>query len=202
MRDILDVNAQGRELSEVPSVRRSVAAYADEVRATLPDTIDRPPPELSVRARAGNVAARGFGVLGVAGSAHQALQGVNELRTGGDRVVGVADTGAGVTGVASGTALAAGRVALGTATGGAVAVVDGARDVYVGVRDGNAEKTVTGAVKAGAGAAMIAGVATANPVLVAGGAIAYGGAVVYESRDAIASAARDAWERAASLFSW
>ncbi|MET0010247.1 MAG: hypothetical protein ABW109_20500 [Candidatus Thiodiazotropha sp. 6PLUC4] len=41
--------------------------------------------------------------------------------------------------------------------------------------------------------AMIAGIATANPILIAGGAVAYCGAAVYESRDAIASAAKGAW---------
>ena len=86
----------------------------------------------------------------------------------------------------------------GTTTGGVVAVIDGAKDVYLGVRDGNVEKTAVGTVKAGAGAAMIAGVATANPILIAGGAIAYGGAVVYESRDAIASAAKGAWNKVTS----
>jgi hypothetical protein len=93
-----------------------------------------------------------------------------------------------------------GRVALGTATGGAVAVVDGAKDLYVGIRDKNVEKAATGGVKAGAGTAMLAGVATANPVLIAGGAIAYGGAIVYENRKAIAGGAKQAWGWVKSWF--
>ena len=40
---------------------------------------------------------------------------------------------------------------------------------------------------------MIAGVVTVNPVLIAGGAVAYGGAVIYESREAIASGVKSAW---------
>ena len=46
----------------------------------------------------------------------------------------------------------------------------------------------------------MAGVATANPVLIAGGAIAYGGAVVYENRDAIYNAGKKAAEWIGSWF--
>ena len=202
MANILEVNARGQSLADVPVARAEVSRYVDEVRAALPRDVVTPPSELSTRARVGNLASRGFGALGVAGGAWQTARGVNELRSGGDRVVGAADVGAGAAGIVSGAALMTGRVALGTGTGGAVAVIDGARDVYVGVRDGNAERAAVGTVKAGAGAAMIAGVATLNPVLVAGGAVAYGGAVVYESRDAIASVAKGAWGRLSSALSW
>ena len=58
----------------------------------------------------------------------------------------------------------------------------------------------TGGVKTAAGGAMIAGVATANPVLIAGGAIAYGGAVVYENREAIGNLASSAWNKVTSWF--
>ena len=43
---------------------------------------------------------------------------------------------------------------------------------------------------------MLAGGARANPVLIAGGAIAYGGAVVYENRKVIADAGKRAWNDA------
>lgn len=82
-----------------------------------------------------------------------------------------------------------GRVALGTAASGVAATIDGGKDLVVSIRDGNTEKTVLGTIKTGAGAAMMTGVATANPPLIAGGAIDYGGAVVYESREAIGEAA-------------
>ena len=41
---------------------------------------------------------------------------------------------------------------------------------------------------------MVAGVATGNPILVAGGALTYGGAVVYENREAIGEFAKDSAE--------
>ena len=178
-----------------------VSLYIDEVQRALPEKLSAPPaPELSTRAKLGNVSARGLGVLDITGSAYQVNQGVQILRSGGDTVEGVADVTAGSTGVISGVALTTGRIAAGTATGGVVAVVDGAKDIYVGVRDANVEQTAVGVVKSGAGTAMIVGVATANPLLIAGGAIAYGGAAIYQSRDAIASAATGAWSWTKSWF--
>lgn len=198
MRNIVDVNRTGQSLSEVPAAQRDVQRYAAAVEEALPDSINRPAPQLSTRALVGNVASRGFGVLGVAGGGMQAYDGINTLRSGGDTVEGLANTGAGTTSIVSAGALLTGRVALGTTTGGVVAVVDGGRDIYTGLRDGNTEQTLVGTVKAGAGTAMIAGVATANPLLIAGGAVAYTGAVVYESREAIGSAASSAWNWATS----
>ncbi|MEL6186349.1 MAG: hypothetical protein AAFU79_17125 [Myxococcota bacterium] len=145
-------------------------------------------------------AVESFGVLGVVGGGLQAANGVSTLANGGDKVEGVADVGAGTVGVVSGAAMVGGRLALGTSTGGAVAIIDGAKDIYTDIRDGDAEKAVVGGVKSGAGAAMMAGVATANPVLIAGGAIAYGGAVIYENREAIANGAKAAYNWVKSWF--
>lgn len=198
---ITETNRTGQSIADVPAVQTDVNRYLNAVEQSLPDSLNSPPaPTLSARARIGNVAGKGFGVLDIAGSGFQAANGIQTLRSGGDTVVGVADVSAGTTGVVSGVALLGGRVALGTATGGVVATIDGAKDIYIGVRDGNVEKTTVGVIKSGAGAAMLAGVATANPILIAGGAIAYGGAAIYESRDAIASAAGSAWNWTKSLF--
>jgi hypothetical protein len=199
MQRITQVNGAGQQVADVPELQQDINQFYRNVEESLPTRLNKPPaPELSPMSRAGNIATKGFGVLGVAGGTLQTVNGVNTLANGGDTVEGLADVGAGGTTIASSVALMGGRVALGTATGGAVAVIDGAKDLYTGIRDGDVEKTAVGTVKAGAGTAMIAGVATANPILIAGGAIAYGGAVVYESRDAIASAAKGAWNWATS----
>lgn len=198
---ITQTNRAGHSIADVPAVANEVSLYIDEVQRALPEKLSAPPaPELSTRAKLGNVSARGLGVLDITGSAYQVNHGVHILRSGGDTVEGVADVTAGSTGVISGVALTTGRIAAGTATGGAVAVVDGAKDIYVGVRDANVEQTAVGVVKSDAGTAMIVGVATANPLLIAGGAIAYGGAAIYQSRDAIASAATGAWSWTKSWF--
>ena len=201
MKRITEANAAGKKVADVPELQRDIANYRKAVEEALPPKLKKPPaPELSRTARIGNVATKGFGVLGVAGGALQTANGVSTLANGGDKVEGVADIGAGTTGVVSGAAMIGGRLALGTTTGGAVAVIDGAKDIYVGVRDGNVEKAAVGAVKSGAGGAMIAGVATANPVLIVGGAVAYGGAVIYENREAIANGAKAAYNWAKSWF--
>jgi hypothetical protein len=190
---IRDANAAGKSADEVPELARDLKKFKDAAEEALPaKLLAKPDPKLSTKAKVGRAAGKVLGVAGVVGGAMQTADGVQELRDG-KYVEGGADVVAGGGSIASSAALMAGRVGLGTTTGGAVAVVDGAKDIYVGIRDGNVEKGVTGAVKSGAGAAMIAGVATANPVLIAGGAVAYGGAVVYENRKAIAGAAKKAW---------
>ncbi len=199
MQRITNANGAGQQVADVPELQQDINRFFQSVEESLPDRLNKPPtPELSATSRLGNAAAKGFGVLGVAGGTLQAVNGVKTLADGGDKVEGIADVGAGSTTVASSVALMGGRVALGTTTGGAVAVIDGAKDIYTGIRDGNVEKTAVGSVKTGAGAAMIAGVASANPLLIAGGAVAYGGAVIYENREAIASAAKSAWNWASS----
>lgn len=130
--------------------------------------------------------------------------GISELRHG-ETVLGsfdVAGGAAGVTGGAAATVNAFGlatapatAAALGTVAGvgfGAVAVIDGAKTIYQGIKEKDTEKTVVGGVKTAAGGAMIAGVCTANPVLIVGGAATYAGAVIYENREAIADGARKA----------
>lgn len=190
---IRDANGAGKAVDDVPELAKDLANFKKAAEEALPATLpDKPAPQLSTKAKVGRAAGKALGVAGVVGGAFQTADGVNELRNG-KYVEGGADVTAGTGSIVSSAALMAGRVGLGTTTGGAVAVVDGAKDIYVGIRDGNVEKGVTGAVKSGAGAAMIAGVATANPVLIAGGAVAYGGAVVYENRKAIAGAAKKAW---------
>lgn len=188
MKRISDANQAGKTVEEIPQLARDVAAYKRSVEVSLPAKLAKPPaPELSTMARIGKGATIGLGALGVVGGVLQTRDGIDRIGKGGDKIEGGADVAAGSGSVVAGTAMIGGRLVLGTATGGAVAVVDGAKDIYTGVRDANAEKIAVGTVKAGAGTAMIAGVATANPLLIAGGAIAYGGAVVYEHRAAIAN---------------
>jgi hypothetical protein len=59
---------------------------------------------------------------------------------------------------------------------GVMAVADGANELYKGVKDKDVGEGVIGTVKAGAGAAMLIGVATGQPEVVVGGAIVYAGA--------------------------
>ncbi len=189
MKDISRNNATGKTLAESPELAARVAKFRSEVQAQLPAKFAAPPePELAGAARLRNAAARGLGVVGVAGGGLQYYNGLEELQAG-KTAEGVSDVGGGVTNMAAGGAMIAGRVALGTTLGGVAATGDGIKDIYVGVRDGDVERGVVGGVKTAAGGAMIAGVATANPILIAGGAVTYGGAVVYENREAIADGA-------------
>jgi len=200
MGDITEANRSGKSLAQVPKLQAQVDDFYKQVEAGLPDKLNKPPPPtLSKGAKVRNIAGKGMGALGVVGGGFQVAGGIEELKQG-KNVEGSADILAGSGSVVSGAALMTGRIALGTTTGGAVAVVDGAKDLYVGVRDGNVEKAATGGVKTAAGGAMIAGVATANPVLIAGGAIAYGGAVIYENRDAIYNAGKSAVKWLGSWF--
>jgi hypothetical protein len=197
MGDITDANRAGKVAQDVPELKGRLDNFANNVQESLPDKINTPKPSVSTAAKVGNVAAKGAGVLGAVGGAFQMKNGVDQINEG-KVVEGTADVAGGAGNVVAGTAMVAGRVALGTTVGGAVAVVDGAKDMYVGIRDGNTEKTIVGAVKSGAGAAMIAGVATANPILIAGGAVAYAGAAIYENREAIGNAISSAWSWATS----
>jgi hypothetical protein len=198
---ITEANKAGKAVADVPELQRDLNQFYKAVEEALPAKLNGPPaPELSRTAKAGNIAGKGLGVLGVAGGGLQVANGVSTIANGGDKVEGGADIVAGGGSMVSGGAMIAGRMALGTTTGGAVAVVDGAKDIYTGIRDGNVEKAAVGTVKSGAGAAMIAGVATANPILIAGGAIAYGGAVIYDNREAIGNAGKKAWGWVKSWF--
>lgn len=199
MGKITEANKSGKSVSQVPKLQAELDDFYGAVQKQLPKNLKKPPVELSKTAKAGNLLGKGMGALGVVGGGFQVANGVDNLKNG-KKVEGSADVVAGSGSIISGAALMTGRVALGTTTGGAVAVVDGAKDIYTGIRDGNVEKAATGGVKTAAGGAMIAGVATANPVLIAGGAIAYGGAVIYENRKAIANGAKKAWGWAKSWF--
>jgi hypothetical protein len=138
----------------------------------------------------------------------ETAHGINELREG-KTVDGSLDVTAGLAGVTSGAATTAtaftsattvagvGLGALAAGAGGVVAVADGVKDIYHGIKDGDTEKGVVGGIKTAAGAAMIAGACTGNPILVAGGAVTYVGAVVYENREAIADGAKKAYHYAA-----
>lgn len=66
---------------------------------------------------------------------------------------------------------------------GVITVAEGARDVYVGCRDGNNELVIVGIVKSAAGTALTVGAATSNPALVVAGAGAYTLVLVYENRE-------------------
>jgi len=135
----------------------------------------------------------------------EVAHGISELREGKTALgaFDVAGGAAGVTGGAAATVNAFGlasapatAAALGTVAGvgfGAVAVIDGAKTIYQGIKEKDTEKTVIGGVKTAAGGAMIAGVCTANPVLIVGGAVTYAGAVIYENREAIAEGAKKAY---------
>ncbi len=131
--------------------------------------------------------------------------GISELKEG-KTVLGTLDVAGGAAGVTGGAAATvnafglatapATAAALGTVAGvgfGAVAVIDGAKTIYEGIKEKDTEKTVIGGVKTAAGGAMIAGVCTGNPVLVVGGAVTYAGAVIYENREAIADGAKKAY---------
>lgn len=198
MKDITRANKAGNAVADVPELQARLSNFYKAAGDALPDNLAKPPPsELSRAAKIGGRVTKGLGALGVVGGGFQVAEGVGQIKDG-DAIEGGANVTAGTGSMVAGGALIAGRVALGTTTGGAVAVVDGAKDIYVGIRDGNVEKAATGGVKTAAGGAMIAGVATANPILIAGGAIAYGGAVVYENRKAIANGAKKAWNWATS----
>jgi len=97
-------------------------------------------------------------------------------------------------GFVAGGVLLTGRVALGIITGGTVTLIDGGRDVYLGTRDGVIDKAATGASKLASGAAILIGITSANPALLAGGAIIYSGSLLYEYRETIASLAKRSWD--------
>ncbi len=139
-----------------------------------------------------------MGPLGVIAGGVGAYNGVRDMADGKivegglDTVAGLATAAGGVG--STGTALmgAAAPAALGVlAAGGAgvAAAADGVKDVYQGIRDGNVEQGVVGGVKTAGGGMMMAGAATANPLLIGAGALTYGGAMIYENREAIGNAA-------------
>lgn len=138
-----------------------------------------------------------LGPLGVASGAYGVYNGVNQIADG-KVLEGTLDTVGGAAGVVSGGAATAGAIlgstapvvlgALASGASGVAAAADGIKDVYQGVRDGNTEQAVTGGVKTVAGGLLIGGAATGNPIAVGAGAVLYGGALIYENREAIGNA--------------
>lgn len=139
----------------------------------------------------------------------ETMEGVANVGVGsGTAIVGAAGTGTVAlsalkgAGAISSTGAAAGAIGVlskvsGVAAGG-VAVVDGVRDIAHGVHDGDGGRVAKGGLKTVAGGAMIAGVMTGNPVLVAGGAITYAGVTIYENRKEIAAFAGHAADKISS----
>ncbi|MFN8612983.1 MAG: ATPase, T2SS/T4P/T4SS family [Vulcanimicrobiota bacterium] len=99
-------------------------------------------------------------------------------------------TAAGTLQAVGNVATLAGRVGLGGTLGGAAASAEGVTQYARGFRNGNAEDARIGSVKMGAGAVMAGGAVSLNPVLVAGGGVAYAGAVIYEQRGNIVGGAQ------------
>jgi len=97
-------------------------------------------------------------------------------------------------GVFAGSVLLTARVALGIITGGTVTLIDGGRDLYVGTRDGIINKAALGASKLAAGAAILIGITSANPALLAGGAIIYSSCLLFEYRAAITLHGKRIWD--------
>lgn len=90
--------------------------------------------------------------------------------------------------VASGSSFLVGQVALGVGLGGAAACVDGSYDIYLGVTNDDLELIAIGTVKLTAGSLLIAGAATANPILIAVGGGVYILCVGYELANSLISA--------------
>lgn len=153
-----------------------------------------------------------LGPVAVVAGGLEVAHGVNELREG-KTVEGALDVGGGIAATTSGVAAttaayssttAVAGIGLGAiAAGGAgvAAMADGIKGVYEGIKEKDTEKGVVGGVKTAAGAAMLAGACTGNPILVAGGAVTYVGAVVYENREAIANTAKKAYNATADAAS-
>jgi hypothetical protein len=105
-------------------------------------------------------------------------------------VNGVATTEAGLSGAATAFGLIkdtafASRFTAGA--GGIGAIADGAENIYSGVKDHNYGETNIGLVKAGAGALMLGGAATADPIAIGAGALLYGGALVAQNWHSISN---------------
>ena len=184
--EIAEANRGGQILDDLPALRSKIATFNADVEKVLPDRINKAPALPSTQSGFRAFAARGLGVLGVVGGGFQTYGGVQEIRSG-EYFTGGLRTTSGLLETGSGVAIIGGRFALGTTLGGAGAVVDGGRDVYLGIRDGDLERGAIGGVKTLGGSLMLAGAATANPVLIVVGGLVYLGAVVYDNWDSIES---------------
>ncbi|MBS2040330.1 hypothetical protein JST97_35410 [bacterium] len=156
---------------------------------------------LTVSSPTGNLGwgkAIGGGALGLYG----AYSGIRETGRGMDLMAdgkpveggltatsGVATSVGGVAATLSGFGLGGvGMRCLGPGAFGVAAMADGARDIYAGYQNGDADKAGIGCLKTGAGSLMLTGALSANPVLMGTGAILYAGTWTYENKDAIADA--------------
>lgn len=106
----------------------------------------------------------------VSGGAGLIAAGAGASRFAGlSRAAAVAGTAAKVSGVA----------------GGVAGLAEGGFQVYQGAKECDLGKVGRGALKSGAGGLMLAGVATANPFLLAAGGALYAGTALWENREAI-----------------
>ena len=180
-------DAAGNTVAQNAGLADELRTFRDNVQAGLPETLPTgTSPQVSKLTRLKQVGGKGLGALGVVGGGLQVAGAVDSMANGGDQVEGSLDIGEGGSNMAAGGAMLLGRAALGTTLGGVAATVDGVGDLYKGARDGNKEQMALGGAKSVAGGLMLAGAATANPVLIAAGAITYGGAMIYENKEVIA----------------
>lgn len=185
MRGIAANDGAGQSVAQNPELQTKISNFRAAVKEGLPPQFPKvSPAKLSQWTLLKRLAGRGLGGLGLIGGGMQAWQGASELQHG-EAVAGIADVGGGLANVGAGGAMLLGRAALGATLGGVAASVDGVKDIYLGARDHHAAQAAVGGVKTAAGGMMLAGTATANPLLVGAGALTYGGALAYEHRDAI-----------------
>ena len=136
-----------------------------------------------------NILVKIGGGVGVAGGGFQIYGGVQEIREG-KVVEGSFDAAGGLGNIATGSLIISGKVAAGTTVGAAVAIVDGGKDVVVGIRDGDTKRTVVGTVKLAAGSTMSYGIYTGQPVVIVIGGVTYAGVIIYEQKDVIVHGAK------------
>jgi len=184
--EIAEANRGGQIIDDLPALQSKIATFNADVEKALPNRINKAPALPNTQSGFRAFAARGLGVLGLIGGGLTTYGGVQEMRSG-EYFTGGLRTSSGLLETGGGIAVIGGRFALGTGLGGAGAVIDGGRDMYLGVRDGDVERGAIGGAKTIGGGLMLAGVASANPVLVVVGGLVYLGAVIYDNWDSIES---------------
>lgn len=186
----------GRPLTGEPAVPRPATAEPAPVEAPRPTAAEPTP------ARTGPTPARvaevGLGALGVGLGGYQTYHGLHTLANANnaDQVVaGAANTTGGAANTASGVAALRGAGALASRLGGVGGVIDGASDLYRGVRTGDREALALGGIKAAAGAAMFfPGIGTA-----VGGAVLLG-AAAYQNREWLGNQLGRGWSAVRGLW--
>ena len=152
----------------------------------------------------GKEVAHGFHELKDAKTTDQKVDASAKIGMGvGTTTAGAAGTGtAALSALRGATSFNGGTAALGilgktsVVAAGGVAIIDGAKDIYHGYNSGDKGEMAKGGLKGLAGSAMLAGVATGQPWLVAGGALTYAGVTVYENRKEIAAFAGNVADKA------